>query len=96
MLSFTQEKGGFTDSKDVRILYPTTAVWYRGVVAQDIGDGDMNHELVCDFGNLGIWIYDITTKWRRITSDNPDWIIGIQFIPGDYEIVADFGTLGLW
>jgi hypothetical protein len=91
--TFSQE---FSDSKDIRTLYPTTTVWYRGVVAQDIGDGDLNEELVCDFGPLGLWVYDIATKWRRITPDNPEWIIGIQFTPGDFEIVADFGALGLW
>jgi len=96
LASFTQEDFKITELKNPDPSYPTTSIWYRGVVAADIGDGDANHEMVCDFGDMGIWVYGTSTKWQQIAPENPDWIIGIQLTSGSYEIVADFGTDGLW
>jgi hypothetical protein len=85
-----------TEEEQKSSLYPTTSFKYRGVVAVDIGDGDAAHELVCDFGDLGVWVYDVNLGWFQISSEDPDWIIGVQFGGDDYEILADFGYLGLW
>jgi len=95
LISFTQEDK-VSDSKEFDANYPTTTYNYRGVISADIGDGDSNHELVCDFGSLGIWLYDSGTGWHKLTSDNPETIIGVQFWAADYEIVADFGSMGVW
>lgn len=69
---------------------------YRGVIAADIGDGDSNHELICDFGSLGIWVYDTNLAWFQVSPDDPEWIIGVQFGAEDYKVLGDFGSLGLW
>ena len=92
-ISFTQED---TEEQRLKALYPANSFKYRGVVSIDIGDGDRNHELICDFGSRGVYFYDTSRGWHRISSDNPEWIIGVQFGFSDYEILADFGTMGLW
>lgn len=97
MISFTQEDWDKNDP-DFNPNYPTTSANYRGVVSIDIGDGDAAHELICDFGTsgLGIWLYDNELGWRRLTSNDPEWIIGIQLTPGDHEIVGCFQLHGVW
>jgi hypothetical protein len=95
LISFTQEDRDFKNN-EYSPNYPTTTNKYRGVVSADIGDGDAAHELVCDFGSAGVWLYDYVTKWHKLSPNNPDRIIGVQFAAADYEIYADFGTLGIW
>jgi hypothetical protein len=76
---------------------PEHTMRYPGVVSVEIGDGDINHELVCNIGwPDGVFIYDLTSGWHRITPDTADWLIGVQFGADDYEILGDFGPLGLW
>jgi len=59
-ISFTQED---TEEQKLKALYPANSFKYRGVVSIDIGDGDTNHELICDFGTSGLWYYDGNRSW---------------------------------
>lgn len=83
-------------NQDYVVHFVTSSLKYQGIVAQDIGDGDTNHELICDFGNLGVYVYDLSSGWHKISPDNPDWIIKIRFGGGSSGILADFGSMGLW
>ena len=70
---------------------------YRGVVMADINPKNTyKDELVVDFGDLGIWIYEQMT-WHQISGENPDWIMAVS-LDNDpaKEVVVDFGKRGLW
>ena len=35
-------------------------------------DGDLQHELMVDFGTLGLWVYN-GGAWTQVSAVNPDW-----------------------
>lgn len=93
-----QEK---SDSENVKIQDSTSSVFYTGIVIAHLDNADNGEEVVLDFGNHGIWIYDEWVglnyaEWSKINDNDPDWMIAVRFGAPDYEIVADFGSKGLW
>ncbi len=58
--------------------------------------------LICDFGALGLWAYDISPlstygAWANLTGVNADFVIAADTnADGIDEVVGDFGAMGLW
>ncbi len=76
---------------------PSAGLGYKGVVMADINpENSFKDEIVVDFGDLGIWIYE-QMVWHQISGENPDWVqaAALDGSPGA-EVVVDFGTRGLW
>lgn len=74
--------------------YPSTSNWYKGMVSYD-RDGNGEEDLVCDFGNIGIWHREAGLSWAKANSHNPDWMISYEYGSNAY-LLADFGSMGLW
>ena len=77
--------------------YPTNAsLGYKGVVMANFNAADAADEIACDFGSLGLWIYD-SGVWRQLSTYNPEAMISVTWGSAtDDELIVDFGSLGLW
>jgi len=86
------------EEENLKLLYPNTAFKYRGVISGDIASGDAAHELMADFGSMGVWFLGgAGGPWHIKSPDNPDYIIGADLDgDGDLEVVGDFGAKGMW
>ncbi len=85
--------------KDV-VQYPTNSCHYRGVVVgKFVWTGyETDHQIVCDFGSLGVWLWD-SNVWTQISGANPDRMIGAMgflSVGSIMSIIGDFGSMGLW
>lgn len=88
------------EEQQLRILYPNTSFKYRGVVTGDMATGDAAHELLVDFGSLGVWFLGgYSGSFVSKSPDNPDFLIGVDFGGTGMEglqVLGDFGSKGLW
>ena len=78
--------------------YPGNSANYRGVVVgKFIWTGvEPDRQIICDFGSLGVWIWD-GGVWTQISGANPDRIIGAKrFLSGGESLIGDFGSMGIW
>lgn len=89
--------------REVSIQSPDCTEWgmlQKGVVAANVNDVSARDEIVCDFGSLGIWIFDgayDSGTWNQLTGVDPTFIMAIQWggISED-RIIANFSSYGLW
>lgn len=87
------------------VRYPNNSfLGYRGLVAADINKGnDVSHmdEIVCDFGPLGLWAFELTAAyggtWYQISGADADGAFAVDDDCDEgQELQVDFGNLGLW
>jgi len=80
------------------VQYPNNSCLYRGVVVgKFVWTGyETDNQVICDFGSLGVWVWDSGT-WTQISGADPDRIIGAPgFLYSGMALVGDFGSMGLW